>query len=164
MKGRERLGFMNPTGQRAGHCSLCRIPVATPREASHSTDLRLGSWDLPGLLAPLPLPATWGRGSPAESSQEPLKVCTRWVSLGSGGWGGGGSGWKWELEVSQRELSADGFVISNKTCVFRFVNQSRLSHSLNAGFIGGEKAPRSHSRACLFGCGHSQDLRRVWAF
>lgn len=49
---------------------------------------------------------------------------------------------KQSWEVSQRELSADGFVISHKTGAFRFVNQSRLSRRMNVRFIGSKKALR----------------------
>lgn len=56
----------------------------------------------------------------------------------------GGLVGKRSWEVSQRELSADGFVIGHKTGAFRFVNQSRLSHNINVRFIGSKAllAPR----------------------
>lgn len=67
-------------------------------------------------------------------------------------------------EVSQCELSADGFVISHKTGAFGFVNQSGLSHSINVRFIGSKKVLGSALGACLFEHRHSQVLKRVWAF
>ena len=76
----------------------------------------------------------------------------------------GGLVGKRSWEVSQRELSADGFVIGHKTGAFRFVNQSRLSHSINVRFIGSKKALCLRPSACLFEHGHSQDPKRVWAF
>lgn len=54
-------------------------------------------------------------------------------------------------------------MISHKTGAFRFVNQSRLSPSINVRFIGSKKAlgARLALGACLFEHGHSQDPKSV---
>lgn len=99
----------------------------------------------------LPPPGQTG-GSPRPRGGSPWEAAREWglVRKRSG-------------EVSQRELSADGFVISHKTGAFRFVNQSRLSPSINVRFIGSKKAlgARLALGACLFEHGHSQDPKSV---
>lgn len=141
--------------------SPSRIPAAPLIFALSSLQV-LGPLPLALLLAPLgteglPHSCPSARASPGSSA-------------------GGGSPWeewhagegslvaKQSWEVSQRELSADGFVISHKTGAFRSVNQSRLSRRMNVRFIGSKKALHSRSGACLFEHGHSQDPKRGWAF
>lgn len=94
-----------------------------------------GPWALPGgpLLVPtgpegLP-PILPGRSSARGGSPWEERPAREGSLVGKQSW-----------EVSQCELSADGFVISHKTGAFRFVNQSRLSHRTNVHFIGSKKA------------------------
>lgn len=141
--------------------SPSRIPAAPLIFALSSLQVP-GPLPLALLLAPL---ETEGLPQSCPSASEPPGQQGRWwVSQGRvARWGGSLVG-KQSWEVSQRELSADGFVISHKTGAFRFVNQSRLSRRMNVRFIGSKKALHSRSGACLFEHGHSQDPKRVWAF
>lgn len=135
--GKGRLGFIQGFQPHRWELWDLSFPSLTPSPlGSFSTILAATPspliFDLSSLQVPGPPhlpPTSTSLGQP----QHP-----RWVSLGRGQ--GGGLVGKRSGEVSQCELSADGFVIGHKTGAFRFVNQSRLSHSINVRFIGSKKA------------------------
>lgn len=156
--------------------SLFRGWAVSPARQTHLHLLQFW-WPPHPHLWPLFLPGPWASGftlllalTGAEGLLSPARARGGHPSARGGSpweeWpaGEGSLLGKRSWEVSQRELSADGFVISHKTGAFRFVNQSCLSRRMNVRFIGSKKALSARSGACLFEHGHSQDLKRVWAF
>lgn len=158
-------GFKLPPPRWGPSCPLTPSPLTSAKlsPSSRQAPLALGLTSCsPNLWTPL-LPSALPAPPPA-CTLPGLTGAARGGSPWAAAAREGGLVGKPSWEVSQRELSADGFAMGHKTGAFRFVNQSRLSHSINVHFIGSKKALCSRPGACLFEHGHSQDPKRVWAF